>query len=81
MCSHADMLKRQQNKLAKGLLAWLQHVQLVPMKNAVLRQHLLEIDTRGPGPIIHTLPAGGGQVQDVCVCQPPLAACTAGVHP
>lgn len=66
---------------AEGILARLQHVQLVPMEDAVLRQHLLEGEGGCPGSIIQALPAGGGQVQDVGVCQAPLAAITAGVQP
>lgn len=50
------------------------------MEDAVLRQHLLEGEGGGPGSIIQALPAGGGQVQDVGICQAPLAAITAAVQ-
>ena len=68
-----------QGSLAEGILAWLQHVQLVPMEDTVLRRYLLECEGGCPGSIIHTLPTGSGKVQDVCVCQASLAASAVGV--
>lgn len=66
--------------LQRGILAWLQHVEFVAMEDTVLRQHLPEGEGGCPGSIIQALPAGGGQVQDVGVCQAPLAAITAAVQ-
>lgn len=66
---------------AEGILAWLQHVEFVPVEDTVLCQHLLEGEGGCPGSIIQALPAGGGQVQDMGVCQAPLAAVTAAVQP
>lgn len=68
-----------QEKL-QSVLARLQHVQPVAMENTVLPQHLPEGEGVRPSTIVHALPAGGGQVQDVSVCKPPLAASAAGVQ-
>ncbi len=61
------------------LLARLEHVQPVAMKDAVLGQHLSPGGATSPGTIIYALPAWSGHVQNVGVCQTPLAASAAGV--
>ena len=73
-------LPQDVSSFAEGILAWLQHVQLVPVEDTVLRCYLLDCEGGCPGSIIHALPAGSGKVQDVGVCQPLLAASAAGVQ-